>query len=38
VGCVLLLVTSGWIGVAVGTAWLLIGLSTYGILRIYRRA
>lgn len=38
VGSVLLLVTSGWIGVAVGTAWLLIGLSAYGIVRIYRRA
>src|SRR6266699_1242370 len=34
VGGVLLLVTSGWIGVVIGTAWLLIGLSTYGIVRV----
>ena len=37
VGGVLLLITSGWIGVVIGTAWLLIGLSTYGIVRVYRK-
>ncbi len=37
VGGVPLLVTSGWIGVAVGTAWLLIGLFAYGIGRIHGR-
>jgi len=37
VGGVLLLITSGWIGVTVGVAWLLIGLSTYSMVCIYRR-
>jgi basic amino acid/polyamine antiporter, APA family len=37
-GCLLLLVTSGWIGVLGGLGWLCAGLLAYGGVHIYRRA
>ncbi len=37
-GCLLLLVTSGWIGISGGLAWLLVGLLAYGVVHISRRA
>src|SRR5258706_9090161 len=37
-GCLLLLVTSGWIGISGGLAWLLVGLLAYGVAHISRRA
>lgn len=37
-GCLLLLVTSGWIGISGGLAWLLVGLLAYGAVHISRRA
>jgi APA family basic amino acid/polyamine antiporter len=36
--CLLLLVTSGWIGVSGGLGWLLIGVLAYGTIHISRRA
>ena len=37
-GCLLLLMTSGWIGVLGGLGWIFVGLLAYGGVRIYRRA
>lgn len=37
-GCLLLLMTSGWIGVLGGLGWIFVGLLAYGGARIYRRA
>ena len=37
VGCVLLLVASGWIGMTIGLAWLAIGLFAYLASRLFQR-